>query len=159
MTPEARENLLQLFVPEDSYRSPEVPTQRLGTNATITVFAARATTDATATRAPSSWLALEKPSGDVIALARTRTMSLVGSFTPGPVGDLLGTLTPPDAYDLLRSLWSDLQTAFFGGAAFPAEAAKDVLNAYRSTIPPRLLPWVELCCADFFAWLWAQRAT
>lgn len=153
MKPETFTQLLDLLVPEDSYRSPQVPTTRLGKPALVTIFGPRKGDRATHTEAPYQWVATDARSHNVLAYARTATVSPVGGFSPEPLAEIRGTLKPPEAYGVMRGNWDAVTNAFFAGEAIPADLAAQFADAYESTVPPRYLPWVKLCCSDFFNWL------
>jgi hypothetical protein len=154
MTPEALDKVLGILVPQDSYRSPRVPTTRLGPPALITVFGPRKGSAATHTEAPYQWLATDPRSGGVLAFAKTSTVSPYGGFEAAPVTPFSGQLDPRSAYGVLRANWEAVvMDGFFGGGTVSADVAASIAAAYESTVPPRYLPWLIGCCADFFGWL------
>jgi hypothetical protein len=153
MKPDRLDDLVSRLVTLESYRSPWIPTRRLGRPALIGVAASRITGPTTMSEAPLSWYAVDERCTALLAFAATSIVSPVASFTAEPVADSAVTMHPRDAHRLIHETRAAVTAAFFHGQAADQQASQQLAAAYRSTIPARLLPWVRLCCADFFEWL------
>lgn len=146
------DKLVQGLLPLESYRSPWLPTQRLPEDALVAV-AAPFRQRGELSMAPSVWFAVTPDFGTLLAFARTRVVSPVTGFEQGPVESRSSEMSARAAH---AALWRVSETAWpdFFAARPPAPGiADEVAAALDATVPARLLPWIHLCCADYFEWL------
>ena len=96
MTPETFERLLALVIPQDSYRSPNVPTKRLGRPAYVLAFGARSRAEGTQTEAPDSSSADFTPRSSLMSasMVRSSTVEVAGAGECMMVGGMPGQLLP-----------------------------------------------------------------
>lgn len=145
------EDVLKQLVPLESYRSPTAPTLSLDTPAVVGIVGPRALSERGPDE-PSHWFALDPGRDDLLAFARTTVISPVGRhphLSPVSVSD---PLHPRAAHEVLRDRLPAVEEAFFAGGPAPDDS-DEMLAAYRSAVPSTFLPWLTLCCNDFFVWL------
>lgn len=159
MTPAAHlDRTIQGLLPLESYRSPWLPTRRLGQDAVVAVAGPfRQVSDSSV--APTVWFAATPDFGTLLAFARTTVVTPVPQFTPGPFPARPARVSVKQAHAALWRLSESAWPDFFGGRP-PAEGvAAEVEAAVDATVPGRLQAWLRLCCADYFRWLAGGSAT
>ena len=147
------EGHLSRLVPLESYRSPWVPTKRLGTAALIGIANPLMRADGDISEIPSHWYAVDPSISAVIAFARTSIVTPVAEFRPAQITESVRRMHPREAHKILRENAPDIHGAFFSGTTLSAELRGAVATAYRTLIPAHLLAWLVACCGDFFVWL------
>lgn len=143
---------IQSLLPLETYRSPWVPTRRLGTEALVAIAAPFRQVDDT-TVAPSVWFAATPDLSALLAFAHTRIVTPVQDFRPGPIERTAIDLSAKNAHAVLWGLADSMWADFFDGRAPAAVAVQTAPAALDATVPSRLRPWLQLCCSDFFEWL------
>ena len=147
------EDELRRLVPLESYRSPWVPTKRLGVSAVVAVADPTRSPDSRTSVQPSKWFAAEPDLSRLLVFAESRVISPVPEFRPGLLQFPAVTLHPREGLAILRELLPSAGSAFFSNLDISSDAAASLGAAFEATLPARLLPWVRLCCSDFFRWL------
>ncbi len=150
------DKMIQGLLPLESYRSPWIPTRRLGQDALVAVAAPfRQHSDSSI--APSTWFATNPDFSTLLAFARTSVVTPVADFQSGPLEPRTTTMTTREAHAALWRMserdWPD----FFALQRPRSEIAADIEAAFTATVPDRLQPWLRLCCADFFEWITTDR--
>ncbi len=143
---------IQGLVPLESYRSPWIPTRRLGQDALVAVAAPFQQVSAVSV-VPTVWFAVTPDFSTLLAFARTSVVTPVTGFQPGAVESQPSTMSPRDAHSTLwrisESAWPD----FFARRRPAPGLDVEVEEAFGATVPSRLQSWLRLCCADYFEWL------
>lgn len=147
------DDVVSRLVPLEHYRSPLLPSLRLGRPALVGIASPKASGAVAVSEVPTHWFAIDPGRTALLAFARTDVVTPVADFVPSEVSSDAAAMHPRDAHRLLRQQLPQLEATWFAGAAAPAGVAGDVLAAYGSAVPPRFLPWLQLCCSDFFSWL------
>lgn len=143
---------IQGLLPLETYRSPWIPTNRLGTQALVAIAAPlRQATDESV--APTAWFAVTPGFGALLAFNRTSLVTPVLGFRPAPVVRATSGMTAREAHGLFWRLSGSLWSEFFGGSQAPTDLAREIRDAVDATVPARLQPWLRMCCGDFFDWL------
>lgn len=143
---------IQGLLPLESYRSPWIPTRRLGQDALVAVAAPfRQVSDSSV--APSIWFATTPDFSTLLAFARISVVTPVADFQPAPVEPRATTMPARDGHAALWRMserdWPD----FFALRSPRSDLTSDFEAAFAATIPARLQPWLRQCCADLFEWL------
>lgn len=143
---------IQGLLPVESYRSPWIPTRRLGQDALVAV-AAPFRQRSESSIAPSTWFATDPDFSTLLAFARTSVVTPVADFQAGPLKPRPTTMTTRDAHAALWRMserdWPD----FFALRSPRPELTSDFEAAFAATVPDWLQPWMRQCCADLFEWL------
>jgi len=140
------------LLPLESYRSPWLPTRRLGQDALVAVATPFRQVSSVSV-APTAWFAVSPDFSTLLAFARTDVVTPVTGFKSSPVGGSTPMMSSRDAH---ATLWRLSETAwpdFFARRAPRVGLRSEVEAALDATIPGRLQAWLRLCCADYFEWV------
>lgn len=136
----------------ESYRSPWIPTRRLGEDALIAVAAPfRQTSDVSI--APSSWFACTWDFSTLLAFSRTTVVTPVSDFQPEVfAARAANTMTTREAHAELWRLADSAWPDFFASRPAPRGLGVRMEAALAASVPSHLHAWLHQCCADYFAW-------
>ena len=143
---------IQTLLPLESYRSPWLPTRRLGQDALVAVAAPFQQVGDVAV-APTAWFAVTPDFATLLAFARTDVVTPMTGFQSSPVGSSTPTMSTRDAHAVLWRLSETAWPDFFARRAPKVGLRSEVEAALDVTIPSRLQAWLRLCCADYFEWV------
>lgn len=145
------------LLPLETYRSPWVPTRRLGQDALIAAATPyRQVSEFSVS--PTAWFAVAPDFSRLLAFARTSVVTPVTGFVPATLGPRTQScMSPREAHARLWALSDTVWPTFFARHDLPDGIAHDVAAAIDATVPVRLKPWITLCCFDFFDWLAGQH--
>lgn len=142
---------IQSLLPLESYRSPWVPTRRLGQDALVAVAAPlRQVSDVSV--APTMWFAATPGFSTLLAYARTAVISPVSDFQPSKFASRPPTMSARDAHAALWRISISAWPDFFAHRKPTDGVGMEISRAFDASVPDRLRPWLKLCCADFFDW-------
>lgn len=143
---------IQGLLPLESYRSPWIPTRRLGQDALVAI-AAPFLQVSDSSVAPSTWFATTPDFSTLLAFACTSVVTPVADFQSGPLELRATSMTARDAHAALWRMSEREWPDFFALRNPRSELTSDFEAAFAATVPDRLQPWMRLCCADFFEWI------
>lgn len=143
---------IQGLLPLESYRSPWLPTRRLGQDALVAV-ATPFNQVSDVSVAPTTWFAVTPDFSTLLAFARTSVVTPVGDFQPTSFESQAPTMSARDAHAALWRISESAWPEFFARRAPRAGLDHEIEAALDATVPGRLRGWLRLCCADYFDWL------